>query len=109
MRKIRFAPQALADLEEAKRYISEDLFNPQAAADLVALVFAKIRPLAALPQSGALLKTKLSVLNNYRFIPCKNYLVFYRVEQKYVSIIRILYAKRDFAGLLELEADSGEP
>lgn len=31
MFKVRFTPQALNDLEEIKRYISGELFNPQAA------------------------------------------------------------------------------
>ena len=36
MLKIRFTPQAVADLDEIKQYISDELFNPQAAADLLA-------------------------------------------------------------------------
>ena len=101
MLKIRFTPQAVADLDEIKQYISDELFNPQAAADLVALVFDKIRTLVSMPQSGARLRTDIPVLKGYRFIPCKNYLVFYRIEGKTVSVIRVLYAKRDYLGLLE--------
>ena len=103
MFKIRFTPQAIADLEEIKRYISVDLFNPQAAAELVELVFEKIRTLASLPQTGARLRTDISTLKTYRFIPCKNYLVFYRTEEKFVSVIRILYARRDYLGLLDTD------
>jgi len=101
MFKVRFTPQAIADLEEIKRYISNDLFNPQAAADLVALVFERIRGLVPLPRTGAQLRTDIPTLKVYRFIQCKNYLVFYRMEDKNVSIIRILYARRDYLGLLE--------
>ena len=103
MFKIRFTPQAVADLDEIKRYISCDLFNPQAATALLALIFEKIRTLAAMPQTGARLRTDIPSLKTYRFIPCKNYLVFYRTEEKFVSIIRILYARRDYLGLLELD------
>lgn len=103
MFKIRFTPQAIADLEEIKRYISVDLFNPQAAAELVELVFEKIRTLASLPQTGARLRTDISTLKTYRFIPCKNYLVFYRTEEKFVSVIRILYTRRDYLVLLDMD------
>jgi len=99
--KVRFTPQAIADLEEIKRYISEDLFNPQAAADLAGLVFDKIRSLDSMPQTGAQLRTDIPALKVYRFILCKNYLVFYRIEAKNVSIIRILYGRRNYLGLLE--------
>ena len=98
---IRFTPQAVADLEEIKRYISDDLFNPQAATDILALIFERIRTLTSMPQAGARLRTDIPSLNTYRFIPCKNYLVFYRTEERYVSIIRILHARRDYFGLLE--------
>ena len=98
---VRFTPQVVADLEEIKRYISDDLFNSQAAADLVALVFQKIRTLVSLPQTGARLRTGIPMLKGYRFIQCKNYLVFYRIEEQRVSVTRILYARRDYLGLLE--------
>lgn len=98
---VRLTPQAVADLEEIKRYISDDLFNPQAAADLVVLVFQKIRTLVSMPQTGARLRTDIPMLKGYRFIQCKNYLVFYRIEEQRVSVIRILYARRDYLGLLE--------
>ncbi|MDD5707445.1 MAG: type II toxin-antitoxin system RelE/ParE family toxin [Kiritimatiellae bacterium] len=97
---VRFTPQAVADLEEIKRYISDDLSNPQAAADLVAFVFSRIRGLVSLPRTGARLRTEISMLRVYRFIQCKNYLVFYRIEKQSVSVIRILYARRDYLGLL---------
>ena len=109
MLKIRFTPQAVADLDEIKRYISEELFNPQAAADLLAHIFEKIRTLASLPQTGARLRTDIPILKNYRFIPCKNYIVFYRTEEKFVSIIRILYARRDYLGLLESDTKCDVP
>ncbi len=105
MYEIRFTPRAIADLEEIKRYISYDLLNPQAATELVELVFTKIGILASLPQTGARLRTDISLLKTYRFIQCNHYLVFYRVEEKMVSVARILYAKRDYLGLLEPDKD----
>ncbi len=101
MLRVRLTPQAVADLEELHRYISDDLFNPRAAAELVELVFEKIRTLAAFPQTGARLRTDITILKTYRFIPCKNYLVFYRAEEKTVSVIRVLYARRDYLEILD--------
>jgi Plasmid stabilization system protein len=76
---------------------------------LVALVLEKIRTLTTLPQTGIRLKTDTPILKIYRFIPCKNHLVFYRIEEKVVSIIRILYARRDYLGLLETDEDDNTP
>ena len=101
MFRIRFTPQSVADLDEIKRYLTFDLSNAQAATDLLTLIFEKLRTLEALPQTGARLRTDIPSLKTYRFIPCKHYLVFYRTEEKFVSIIRLLYARRDYLGLLE--------
>lgn len=103
MFEIRFASRAITDLEEIKRYISDDLFNPQAASELIDLVFKKVRILASLPQTGAPLRTDIPILKTYRFLQCRKYLVFYRVEERNVSIIRILYAKRNYLRLLETD------
>ena len=108
MFKVRFTPQAIADLEEIKRYISDDLFNPQAAAELVGLVFEKIQTLTSMPQTGARLRTDIPILKTYRFIPCKNYLVFFRTEDNFVVVIRILYAKRDYFELLETDKSEND-
>ena len=105
---VRFTPRAVADLEEIQRYISSDLLNPQAATALLAHIFEKIRTLTAMPQTGARLRTEIPSLKTYRFIPCKNYLVFYRTEERFVSIIRILYARRDYLGLLESDTKGDE-
>jgi toxin ParE1/3/4 len=105
MFSIRFAPKALSDLEDIKCYVSADLLNPQAAADLMALIFEKIRILGSFPLRGAQLRSDISVLKGYRFLRVRNYLVFYRTEQDCVSIIRVLYARRDYLVLLAPDAN----
>jgi plasmid stabilization system protein ParE len=107
MLKVRFTPQAITDLAEIKRYISGELFNPQAATDLVTFVFAKTKALGSMPQMGVQLRTDIPMLRVYRFIRRKNYLVFYRIDTKYVSIIRILYARRDYFPLLPTDKKCG--
>jgi plasmid stabilization system protein ParE len=48
------------------------------------------------------------MLKGYRFIQCKNYLVFFRIEGKSVSVIRVLYARRDYRGLLEPDTNGND-
>ncbi len=105
MLSIRLAPKALSDLKDIKCYVSEDLLNPQAAADLMALIFEKIRILGSFPLTGAQLRSDISVLKGYRFLRARNYLVFYRTEDSFISIIRVLYARRDYLALLAPDAN----
>lgn len=75
----------------------------------VALVFEKIRTLVSMPQTGERLRTDIPMLKGYWFIQCKNHLVFYReVEGKGVSVLRVLYARRDYLGLLEPDKEGDD-
>ena len=105
---IRFTPQAITDLDEIKHYVADDLLNPQAAESLISLIFDKIRVLSSFPLTGAQIRSELSSLKGYRFLIIKNYLVFYRTEESFVSIIRILYARRDYLALLAVDTDKPE-
>ena len=102
---IRFAPQSIIDLDEIKLYVADKLCNSQAAQDLIALIFEKIRILSSFPLTGAQIRSKLSFLEGYRFLIIKNYIVFYRTENNVVSVVRVLYARRDYLALLAMDAD----
>ncbi|WP_423230100.1 type II toxin-antitoxin system RelE/ParE family toxin [Caloramator mitchellensis] len=38
--------------------------------------------------------------NNYKYIICDDYLVFYTIDNEFISIQRVLHAKRDYLKLL---------
>ena len=100
---IRFTPQSLTDMEEIRSYIADHLLNPQAAETLIAQIFEKLNILENFPQTGTQIQSEISSLQNYRFLIIKNYLVFYRTDENLVSIIRVLYARRDYLALLSIE------
>jgi addiction module RelE/StbE family toxin len=106
MATVRFTPTAIADLDGIKRYISDELFNPQAADAIIALIFKGIQTLESLPQTGARLKTTVPILRTYRCLRCKNYLVFYRVDAKAVSVVRVVYARRNYLMLLKNDVNN---
>ena len=105
MFNIRFTPRAVDDLDDIKHYVSDDLLNPKAANDLISIIFEKIRILKSFPLTGTQLRTEVSILNSYRFLLIKNYLVFYRNDDKVISIIRVVYARRDYLALLLNDED----
>jgi len=105
---IRFSPQAITDLDEIKHYVADHLLNPQAAENLISLIFEKIRALSCFPLTGAQIRSERSFLKGYRFLIIKNYLVFYRTEESFVSVIRILHARRDYLTLLAMDTDKPE-
>lgn len=85
------------DIKEAESYISATLKNPKAALDIVIALEKAIKNLEEFPYSHRVYVPHRLLEGEYRFIPVKNYLIFYTVdeEKKTVEISRVIYAKRD--------------
>ncbi|EYE87470.1 RelE/StbE family addiction module toxin [Fervidicella metallireducens AeB] len=96
--KIRINPVATADLQEIKKYISED--SVEAATKIIKEIIKKIERLAEFPESGTMLMYKIRLKSKYRYIICGQYPIFYIYENNIVSIQRILHGKRDYMSLL---------
>lgn len=90
------------DLREIGHYISRELLEPIIANKVVKKIGAAILTLEELPLRNSLVNDeKLSKLG-VRKLLIDNYIVFYMVseEQKAVTIIRIVYGKRDWSNLI---------
>ena len=109
MAKLHISPVAQSDLRDAKEYISTELEDPAAAADTVSKTAKAIRCLIDFPDSGALLSSIVDMPNHYRFLLCGSYMVFYRHEDKTVSVMRVLYGRRDYVKALFGDATEDEP
>ena len=97
-----YSPLARRDLEEIREYISNDLCNPSAAIETVNAILDEAETLEAFPLMGHLVEGLPLMADEYRFLPARNYLVFYRVTAEGVFVDRILYKKRDYLQLLGL-------
>lgn len=100
------SPAVYDDLAEIRSYISDSLSNPEAAQSILNDLLEAIQTLSRFPLRGTLLKTILPLSVAYRFIPCRKYLIFYRVtEEDTVFVSRILLRNRNHWRLL-LQDDS---
>lgn len=98
--QIRVAPTAINDLKEIKSYIEHDLSNPIAANNVIKRIIADYSNLEISPYMGTSLSTRVPFDTDYRFIVSGNYLVFYKVDNEYISIYRILYGRRDYLKII---------
>ena len=58
------------------------------------------------PFMGTSLSSILPVKTDYRYFVSGKYLIFYKVDNEFVSIYRILYGRRDYMRILFSEIDS---
>lgn len=98
--KIRLSPTAVNDLKEIKNYIEQDLSNPIAAENVIKKIINDYTRLETMPNMGIPLSSKVPFETDFRFIVSGNYLVFYKTDNEYISIYRILYSRRDYLRLI---------
>lgn len=102
MATIVFSPKASEDLDGIKNYIEKELKSPIAANNRILEILDAIDKLALFPELGPSLKRKIASLAQYRYLPVANSIVFYRIEDDKVMIIRILGSSTDYLKTLKL-------
>ena len=100
---IVYSPLARRDLEEIQDYISFELKNPVAARNTVSAILDETENLEDFPLIGTPVDGLPFMVDEYRFLAVRNYLVFYRVTEGCVFVDRILYKRRDYLPLLGLQ------
>ncbi|MCD8028116.1 MAG: type II toxin-antitoxin system RelE/ParE family toxin [Erysipelotrichaceae bacterium] len=95
-------PRAQADLENIFQYISEDLYNPNAAAILIDEIDEALELICLNPLMCPLVRSRVIKDKTLRKIIVKNYIIFYRpVEQKEeIQVVRELYGMMDYEKIL---------
>ena len=100
--RILVAAPAENDLREAVFYISHELKNNAAALRLLDEAEETIRSLREMPFRYAVIEDDLLGNQGVRMVRVKNYLLFYvvRDDAKTVTVLRFLYARRDWLSIL---------
>ncbi len=97
---VKITPQAAEDLLEIKSYIENELHNPIAAKNTVLNIIETYENLSTFAETGIPVERYVSFPADYKFVLANNYSIFYRIEDKIVRVIRIMYSKRDFVRIL---------
>lgn len=96
--KIKINPIAIKDIEEAKEYIREE--NSSAIDKFSKRINDSLEALSEFPELGIELAKKISVNTNYRYFIVDEYIVFYKFDENYLFVYRILNGKRDYIKIL---------
>ena len=99
---IEITEPAEKDLHEIGRYIAIELLESAIAKKVVQKISDAIITLEELPLRNALVIDERLALHGIRKIIVDNYIVFYIIseKQKTVTVIRILYGRRDWINLV---------
>ena len=99
----RFTEKAEQDFDQNLRYISVDLANPIAAQNLGRKMFEKIDVVRAFPDSGAPIDNEFLSDKAIKKLLVDNYIIYYKAhyDEKIISIVRIVYGKRNLDEILK--------
>ncbi len=103
MAEIVVSREARKDLTGIRRYIEEELANPDAARRIMALLKKSMLSLADFPWKGRPLDALLSVHTEYRYLVCENYCIFHVVSGENVFVVRVLHQRQDCVRALFLQ------
>jgi toxin ParE1/3/4 len=99
---IQITEPAEKDLYKIGEYITKELLEPETAKKIIAKIANGINSLEEMALRNSLVADDRLAYKGVRKIMVDNYIIFYIVteESKTVTIIRILYDRRDWMNLL---------
>ena len=105
MYKIIITDPAANDMTEAVSYISNELGNNFAALSLIEETQRIIGSLASMPARHPVVEDSVLASQGIRIVRIKNYLAFYVIREgtKSVTVLRFLYARRDWKNILKIK------
>jgi len=107
-RPLVVAPQAESDLDELAEYLGRD--DRRLAERFLAAADATFADLTVTPGLGGLREfrdVRLQSLRSWRIRGFENWLVFYRVTEEGIEVVRVLHGARDLEALLHVEEGNG--
>lgn len=98
--KLRYTPRAIRDLTEIQRLIRDTYGNPKAASRITSAILSSCATLKQFPRSGTSLTARFDIETDLRYLVCEGYMIFYRIEDEYVSVGTVLSGKMDYLQIL---------
>ena len=90
MRFLTKSPQAIQDLKEIWLYVAED--NPRKADELLLRIERKCQALIQFPYMG---QERRELVRDIYSLIVGRYVVFYRVSETAIELVRVLHSARD--------------
>ena len=101
MYKLKYAKSYHEDVKSTINYLKYSLQNPIAAQRLRDEIRIKNKKIKENPFIYPVVPDEYLASKGYRFSMVNNFMIFYKVIEKQIEIIRFLYGYRDWMNLLQ--------
>ena len=97
---LQYSALAISDLDEIWDYFADECDSIEAAELTVNTILGSAENLKEFPEMGTSLNKIIPIESNYRFLVSGHYLIFYRIEERYIYIDRIIHFRRNYISIL---------
>ena len=97
---IEYSMEAKQDLIDIKRYIKYNLQEPNTAQKLITKIKREIDSLKDNPEIYSVIDDDIIKRFKIRKLVVDNYIVFYRINDENIQIVRVMYGRRNWITLL---------
>ena len=98
--RLKIFPMAQADMEGIFAYIAGELKNPTAAIDQINDFEKAFRSLCDFPERCPLVDNEYVKDKTLRKLIVNHYIAFFRIREKEIQVIRVLYGMRNYQDIL---------
>ncbi len=97
---IEYSMESKQDLIDIKRYMKYNLQEPNTAQKLIAKIKKEIDSLKDNPEMYSIIDDDIIKSFKIRKLVIDNYIVFYRINDENIQIVRVMYGRRNWITLL---------
>ena len=97
---IEYSKESKEDLIGIKQYIKYNLQEPETANKLISKIRKSIKTLKENPEIYAIIDDDIIRKLEIRKLIVDNYIIFYRIKNDSIEIVRIMYGIRNWINLL---------
>ena len=97
---IEYSKESKQDLIGIKQYIKYNLQEPEIAQKLITKIRTQIDSLKYSPEIYAIIDEDIIKKLEIRKLIVDNYIVFFRIKNDSIQIVRIMYGRRNWINLL---------
>ncbi len=98
--KVEYSKESKEDLIRIKQYIKYNLQEPETANRLISKIKKSIKSLTSNPEIYTVIDDDIIRKLEIRKQIVDNYIVFYRIKNENIEIVRIMYGRRNWMILL---------
>ncbi|MBQ3220946.1 MAG: type II toxin-antitoxin system RelE/ParE family toxin [Clostridia bacterium] len=98
--QLKIFPLARLDMEQIFDYIAVELCNPTAAIKQINDFEKALENVCLFPESCPCIKNEYVKDKSLRKLIINSYIVFYRIKEEEIQIVRVLYGMRSYENLL---------